>query len=122
VDHTCSWARRPCWTELMRGPYRIKTRDLQGEAQLPRPECPNQWRATMQKTALTIFAALLISGMTVQMAAASEHHRSKAYFGRDLSEFRRAYNSVNGPINVTLRAQDRFDRSVPTDPALNGSN
>jgi hypothetical protein len=56
------------------------------------------------------------------MAAASEHHRSKAYFGRDLSEFRRAYNSVNGPINVTLRAQDRFDRSVPTDPALNGSN
>src|ERR1700722_17380415 len=81
----------------------------------------NHWRATMQKTALTIFGTLLISGITVQMAAASEHHRSKAYFGRDLSEFRRAYNLVNGPINVTLRAQDRFDRSVPFDPAQNGS-
>ena len=42
----------------------------------------------MQKTALTIFGALLISGMAVQMATASEHHGSKAYFGRDLSEFR----------------------------------
>jgi hypothetical protein len=31
---------------------------------------------TMQKTALTIFGALLISGMAAQMAAASEHHRS----------------------------------------------
>ena len=75
----------------------------------------------MQKTALTIFGALLISGMAVQMAAASEHHRGEAHFGRDLSEFGRVYNLVNGPINVTLQAQDRFDRSVPTDPALNGS-
>ena len=63
----------------------------------------------MQKTALTIFGALLISGMAVQMATASEHHGSKAYFGRDLSEFRRAYNQVNGPINVTPRALDRSD-------------
>jgi len=77
----------------------------------------------MQKTALTIFGALLISGMAVQMAAASEHHRSKAYFGRDVSEFRRAYNQVNGPINVTPRALDRFDPSIPRseDPALNPS-
>jgi hypothetical protein len=103
----------------MRGPYGIKTRAPQNEAHLP--QMSNQWRATMQKTALTIFGALLISGMAVQMAAASEHHRGKAYFGRDPSEFSRAYNLVNGPINVTLRAQDRFDRSVPTDPALNGS-
>jgi hypothetical protein len=62
----------------------------------------------MQKTALTLFGTLLISGITVQMAAASEHHRSKAYFGRDLSEFRRAYNLVNGPINVTLRHLAEF--------------
>jgi hypothetical protein len=103
----------------MRGPYGIKTRDPQNEAHLP--QMSNQWRATMQKTALTIFGALLISGMAVQVAAASEPHRGKAYFGRDPSEFSRAYNLVNGPINVTLRAQDRFDRSVPTDPALNGS-
>ena len=34
----------------------------------------------MQKTALTIFGALLISGMSVQMAAASErhHHMTRA--------------------------------------------
>ncbi len=62
------------------------------------------------KTALTIFGALLISGMAVQMAAASEHHRSKAYFGRDLSDFRGTYNLVNGPIYVTPRADaDSFD-------------
>ena len=41
----------------------------------------------MQKTVLTIFGALLISGLAVQMAAASQHHRSKTYFGRDLSIF-----------------------------------
>jgi hypothetical protein len=105
----------------MRGPYRIKTRDPQNEAHLP--QMSNQWRATMQKTALTIFGALLISGMAVQMAAASEHHRSKAYFGRDYdrSILHRAYGQVNGPIHVTLRAQDRFDRSVAFDNAQNGS-
>ena len=78
----------------------------------------------MQKTALTIFGALLISGMAVQMAAASEHHRSKAYFGRDLSELRRAYNQVNRPIDTTPRMLDRFDPSVPRgeDPTLNPSS
>ena len=51
----------------------------------------------MKKTALTIFGALLISGLAVQMAAASpQHHRSKAH----LSNFRGAYNQVNGPISV----------------------
>jgi len=77
----------------------------------------------MQKTSLTIFGALLISGLAVQMAAASEHHRSKAYFGRDLSELRGAYNQVNGPINFTPRVLDRFDPSRPggNDPSLNPS-
>ena len=37
-----------------------------------------------QKTTLTIFSALLISGLAVQTVAASEHH----------SRFRRAYNQV----------------------------
>ena len=82
----------------------------------------------MRKTALTIFGALLISGLAVQMAAASQHHRSKAYFGRDLSDFRGAYNDfrgaynqVNGPVQVTPRAPDRFDPSRPggEDPTLN---
>ena len=56
----------------------------------------------MRKTALTIFGALLMSGMAVQMAAASEHHRhlTKANFSRQHSDFRGAYNQMNGPINV----------------------
>jgi hypothetical protein len=44
----------------------------------------------MQKTALTIFGALLISGLAVQIATASERH----------AHFRRAYNQVTGPVNV----------------------
>ena len=57
----------------------------------------------MQKTALTIFGALLISGMAVQMAAAAEHHKhlTKASLARHHSNFRGAYNQVNGPINVS---------------------
>ena len=76
---------------------------------------------TMQKTVLTIFGALLISGLAVQMAAASEHHRSKA--GRDLSNLRRAYNQVIGPIDVAPRGLDRFDSARPggQDPDLNPS-
>lgn len=38
----------------------------------------------MQKTALTIFSALLISGLAVQTVAASERHK----------QFRRAYNQA----------------------------
>jgi len=75
----------------------------------------------MQQTALTIVGALLISGLAVQMATASPHHRGKAYFGRDISEFRGAYNQVSGPISVAPRALDRFDPSLPRseDSALN---
>ena len=74
----------------------------------------------MRKTALTIFGVLLISGLAVQMAAASERHRTKAYFGRDLSDFRGAYNQVNGPIIVAPPMLDRFDPSRPggQDPDL----
>ena len=51
----------------------------------------------MKKTALTIFGALLISGLAVQMAAAAAyHHRGKVH----LSHFRGAYNQMNGPISV----------------------
>lgn len=75
----------------------------------------------MQKTALSIFGALLISGLAVQMAAASEHHRSKPYFGRDLSEVRNAYNQMGEPVAVAPRVLDRFDPSRPggQDPELN---
>jgi hypothetical protein len=61
---------------------------------------------TMQKTAVTVFGALLISGMTIQMAAASEHqHRvTKANFSRHhAADFRGAYNQVR-PINVSVTA------------------
>jgi len=44
----------------------------------------------MQKKALTAFGALLISGLAVQMATASEHQ----------TRFRRAYNQVTGPADV----------------------
>jgi hypothetical protein len=58
---------------------------------------------TMQKIALSIFGALLISGMAVQMAAASEHHHpTKANFNHHIANYRGAYNQVNGPINVSV--------------------
>jgi hypothetical protein len=76
----------------------------------------------MQRTAFVVLGVLLISGSAVQMAAASEHHqnRSKAYFGRDLSDIRGSYNQI-GPINVAPRSLDRFDPSAPRDdgPVLN---
>lgn len=75
----------------------------------------------MQKTTLTIFGTLLITGLAVQVAAASEHHRSKAYYGRDLSEFRGTYNQMNTSTIVIPQTLDRFDPSVPRSegPALN---
>ncbi len=77
----------------------------------------------MRKTTLGIFGVLLISGLAVQTAAASEQHRSKAYFGRDVSDFRKAYNQVNEPVIVAPRVLDRFDPSRPgsVDPDLNPS-
>ena len=57
----------------------------------------------MQRTALTIVGALLISGMSVQMAAASEHqhHLTKANLARHQAEFRGAYNQVR-PVNARV--------------------
>ena len=53
----------------------------------------------MQKTVLTILGALLISGLAIQMAAASEHH----------TKFRRAYNQWNGPVVVAPPARYNSD-------------
>lgn len=44
----------------------------------------------MQKTALTIFSALLISGLAVQTVAASDHH----------ARFRRAYDQMTNGATV----------------------
>ena len=75
----------------------------------------------MQKTALTIFGALLISGMTVQMATASEHHRSKAYVVRDYdrSSLLRAYNQMNGPIIGPVNRSIYVNQRVLDNPFAN---
>ena len=82
---------------------------------------------TMQKTALTISGALLISGMAFQMAAASEyhHHLTKTNLSRHhYSDFRGAYNQMKAPINVTGSGFRRFDPSWigDEDPALSPAN
>jgi hypothetical protein len=109
---------------------RIKTKDAYCEVQLPRRNV-QPMEASMQKTVLTTLGALLISGLAIQMATASEHyHRSKAYVGRDLSEFRRSYNQVSGPIYViTPRVIDNpyADTRDPSrvgglDPSLHPAN
>ena len=68
----------------------------------------------MQRIFLIMFGVLLISGSVVQMAAAAEHHHkgSKAYFGRNISDYRGSYNQV-APIYVAPYALDRFDPAAP---------
>ncbi len=85
----------------------------------------------MRKTTLTIFRALLISGLAVQVAAASEHHGRKAYDrGHDRSDLRRAYNQVLGPVVAPQMIPDTngfgFGGRDPSwvggkDPSLNPS-
>jgi len=88
MAHTCSWYVRPCSAvSMMRKFHRIETWNVQ----------PSE--TIMQKTALTIFGALLISGLAVQMATASEHH----------ARFRRAYNQWNGPADVAPVTRYNWD-------------
>ncbi len=54
----------------------------------------------MRKTVLITLGALLISGLAIQMATASEHH----------TKFRRSYNQWNGPVVVTPPA--RYNRDT----------
>ena len=57
----------------------------------------------MQKTALTIFGALLISGLAVQTVAASERH----------TQFRRAYNQMtSGSPVVTPTIRYDWDNGL----------
>jgi hypothetical protein len=66
--------------------------------------------ASMRKTTLTIFGALLISGLAVQVATASEHHGRKAYDrGYDRSDLRRAYNQALGAIDAAPQILVRPD-------------
>ena len=58
----------------------------------------------MQKTALTIFGALLISGLAVQMATASEHHRT----GRGHHRWDRAYNQLRDPSFAARQMRDGY--------------
>jgi hypothetical protein len=49
----------------------------------------------MQKTALTIFGALLIAGSVVQMASATEHHRKHRAAAATSEHFLNANNAVH---------------------------
>ena len=67
----------------------------------------------MQKTALTIFSALLISGLAVQTVAASDHQ----------ARFRRAYNQVmdgSTVVTPTIRSWDNNGLGVGNDPSRVG--
>ena len=89
----------------------------------------------MQKTTLTIFGALLISGSMVQMAGASEHrhHATKAHVSRHHgANYRAAYDVVR-PINasVSSRGVNRTEESFrlpdhswigDQDPSMNPSD
>ena len=77
---------------------RIKTKDACCEVQLPRPNA-QPMEASMQKKVLTTLGALLISGLAIQMATASEHH----------TKFRRAYNQWNEPVVVIPPARYYWD-------------
>jgi hypothetical protein len=57
----------------------------------------------MQKTALTIFSVLLISGLAAQTVAASERH----------AQFRRAYNqATSGATEVTPTLRYIWDNGL----------
>lgn len=56
----------------------------------------------MQKATLTIFGALLISGLAVQTVAASEHH----------AKFRRAYNQVTSEPNTSPAIRYMWENGV----------
>jgi hypothetical protein len=49
----------------------------------------------MQKTALTIFGALLIAGSMVQMASATEHHRKHRTHVATSEQFLNANNAAH---------------------------
>ena len=87
----------------------------------------------MQKTALTIFGALLISGSMIQVAAASEHRHHvtktnvRVHHG---ANYRAAYDVVR-PINASVSSRGFSGESfrLPDhswiggqDPALNPSD
>jgi hypothetical protein len=66
----------------------------------------------MRKTIITILGALLITGSTVQMATASEHHVRKAYRApmSASEQFRRANNSVDVQTSGVRNDNSDFDR------------
>lgn len=66
----------------------------------------------MRKTIITLLGALLITGSTVQMATASEHHVRKAYRAPMSSseQFRRANNSVDVQTSGVRNDYSDFER------------
>ena len=70
----------------------------------------------MQKTAVTVFGALLISGMAVQMAAASErhHHVTQANFSRPSFGLSRSIQSDERPDSMSVSPQVCYHRMTRT--------
>src|SRR5579872_2739479 len=112
MGHVRSKACGRCWTQLMRegASHQDATPTERGAL-----ASNVKMETTMQRTALTIVGALLISGMSVQMAAASEHHHmTKANVARHSADFRGAYNQVR-PVNDRVAPSALY--STDTDAA-----
>ena len=61
----------------------------------------------MQKTALTIFGALLVAGSMVQMASATEHHiRKHRVHAAATEQFLNANNAAPASANTACEGRD----------------
>ena len=64
------------------------------------------------RTAFTILGALLIAGLAVQMARASEHHLRTGR-AHDRSDYRRAYNQLNEPFYAVPQTREGYSGGKP---------
>ena len=76
----------------------MRVQDAQRRSEIVRSDV-QPTEVKMQKTAPTILGALLITGLTAQMAMASEHHQRKAYRAPMTTgeQFRNANDSLAWP-------------------------
>jgi hypothetical protein len=65
-----------------------------------------------KRTAFTILGALLIAGLAVQMARASEHHLRTGR-AHDRSDYRRAYNQLNEPFYAAPQTREGYSEGKP---------
>jgi hypothetical protein len=65
----------------------------------------------MQKTALTLFGALLVAGSMVQMASATEHHKHRAHAAAS-AQFLNANNAVHASAACQKEGGNPYDRET----------